>query len=127
MMGLGDGGAHVGTICDASFPTWLLSHWSRDTKTFSTEQAIRMLTNVPAAWMGFADRGVLARGKVGDLNVIEMDALSLGRPRLVHDLPAGGKRFLQEATGYRATVVSGEVVRSQGRTTEARPGRVVRG
>lgn len=128
LLGLGDGGAHVGTICDASFPTHLLACWARDRAEgrFSIEAAVRMLTRDPAEWLGLADRGVIEPGRRADLNVIDLARLSLERPRLVRDLPAGGKRFVQGATGYRATLVRGEVVREHGVTTDARPGRVVR-
>ena len=126
--GLGDGGAHVGTICDASMPTYFLLHWARDRKEgrFSIEQAVRMLTHEPASFLGLHDRGVLAVGKKADINVVDLAALRLYRPRLVADLPAGGRRLLQDARGYRATVVSGEVVSEQGKLTGARPGRLVR-
>lgn len=126
ILGLGDGGAHVGTICDVSFSTFLLSHWVRDKGALSVEAAIHKLTGEPAAWLGFDDRGVLAPGRRADLNLIELDALALHRPELRRDLPAGGKRFLQRATGYRATLVRGEVIARDGVLTEARPGRVAR-
>ncbi len=126
MMGLGDGGAHVGTICDASFPTFLVSTWARDKKLFAVEEAVRRLTSEPADFMGFAHRGRIAEGAFADLNVIDLPALGLAKPRLVRDLPAGGKRFLQDATGYRFTIVGGNVVRENGTTTSARPGKVLR-
>ena len=87
---------------------------------------MRKLTGEPAAWAGFADRGVIAEGRRADLNVIDLDRLSLAAPRLVRDLPAGGKRFLQDASGYRATIVRGEPIAIEGRTTGATPGGVVR-
>ncbi|MCA9679410.1 MAG: D-aminoacylase [Kofleriaceae bacterium] len=126
MLGLGDGGAHVGTICDASFSTFLLTHWTRDRGVFTPEQAIHKLAGEPAAWLGLRDRGVVADGLRADLNVIDLPALTLHRPALRRDLPAGGKRFLQPVTGYRATIVRGEVICEDGRVTDARPGRVVR-
>jgi N-acyl-D-aspartate/D-glutamate deacylase len=128
LFGLGDGGAHVGTICDASFPTFLLSHWARDRERdrIPLERAIRMLTRDAADWLSLDDRGTIARGKRADINVIDFEGLSLPAPRLVRDLPAGGRRLLQGASGYRATVVAGEVVRENGATTDKRPGRVVR-
>jgi N-acyl-D-aspartate/D-glutamate deacylase len=126
ILGLGDGGAHAGTICDASFSTFLLTHWVRDRGAFSIEAAIRKLAGEPAAWLGLADRGELREGLRADLNLIELAALALHRPALVRDLPAGGKRFLQHATGYRATIVHGEVIAEHGRLTEARPGRIAR-
>ncbi len=122
MLGLGDGGAHVGTICDASFSTYFLLHWARDRGVFSIEDAIRKLSGEPAAWMGFSDRGRIELGLRADLNVIDLPGLSLARPQLLHDLPAGGKRFLQRATGYRATIVRGETICEDGRVTDARPG-----
>jgi N-acyl-D-aspartate/D-glutamate deacylase len=85
-----------------------------------------MLTAANAEWIGFTDRGVLAPGKKADVNVIDLASLELLPPRLVHDLPAGGKRFMQDAKGYRATLVSGEVIAENGALTGARPGRLVR-
>jgi N-acyl-D-aspartate/D-glutamate deacylase len=128
LMGLADGGAHVGTICDASFPTFLLSHWARDREKarFCIERAVQMLTSDTAKFVGLNDRGVIAVGKKADLNVIELDKLSLSRPALVRDLPAGGRRLLQAVEGYLATIVSGEVTRRGGEATAARPGRIVR-
>ncbi len=128
LMGLADGGAHVGTICDASFPTFLLSHWARDRakSRFTIERAVQMLTSDTARFVGLYDRGVIAVGKKADLNVIELDKLSLSRPALVRDLPAGGRRLLQGVEGYLATIVSGEVTRRGGEATAARPGRIVR-
>jgi N-acyl-D-aspartate/D-glutamate deacylase len=129
LFGLSDGGAHVGTICDASFPTFLLTHWVRDRRErrLPLARAVQMLTSANAAWMGFRDRGTIAVGKRADINVINLDELELLRPRLAHDLPAGGKRFLQEARGYRGTLVNGELVAENGVLTGARPGRLVRG
>jgi N-acyl-D-aspartate/D-glutamate deacylase len=126
MLGLGDGGAHVATICDVSFSTYLLSHWVRERRVFTIEQAIHKLTQEPAAWLGLADRGVLREGLRADLNVLELEALALQRPVLVRDLPAGGKRFLQGATGYRATIVAGQVIARDGQPTAALPGRLAR-
>jgi N-acyl-D-aspartate/D-glutamate deacylase len=127
--GLSDGGAHVGTICDASFPTFLLAHWARDRADgrLSIERAVQMLTADGADHMGLADRGRVAPGLRADLNVVDLAALGLERPRLVADLPAGGKRLLQDARGYRATLVAGAVVAEGGTLTGARPGRLVRG
>jgi N-acyl-D-aspartate/D-glutamate deacylase len=126
ILGLGDGGAHVGTICDASFSTFLLAHWVRDRGAMSIEAAIRKLTGEPAAWLGLGDRGLVREGLRADLDVIDLPALALHRPALVRDLPAGGKRFLQGASGYRATIVRGEVIAEGGRLTAARPGRIAR-
>ncbi len=126
LLGLGDGGAHVGTICDASFSTFFLTHWVRDRGAFTIEHAIHKLTGEPAAWLGLGDRGVIRTGLRADLDVIDLPGLALGRPQLVRDLPAGGKRFLQRATGYRATICRGEVIARDGVLTEARPGRLAR-
>jgi N-acyl-D-aspartate/D-glutamate deacylase len=128
--GLGDGGAHVGTICDASFPTTLLTHWARDRKrgtTYDLPFLIQRQCRGTAEAVGLLDRGLLAPGYKADLNVIDLDHLSLGRPRMVYDLPAGGKRLTQEATGYRHTIVSGVETYANGEATGALPGRFVRG
>ncbi|MBU6371740.1 MAG: amidohydrolase family protein [Alphaproteobacteria bacterium] len=125
--GLADGGAHVGTICDGSALTYLLTRWARDDRTIPLGEAVEMLTSRPASAIGLFDRGRIAPGLKADLNVIDLDALAIERPRIVHDLPAGGRRFLQGARGYRATVVSGVVTRRDDRATGALPGRLVRG
>lgn len=129
VLGLGDGGAHYGMICDASFPTYLLTHWVRDrsTGTLSVADAVRELTSVPARVAGLADRGRIALGYKADLNVIDHAALRLHRPVVAYDLPGGGRRLDQTADGYVATVVSGEVIAENGVPTDARPGRLVRG
>lgn len=126
--GLSDAGAHVGTVCDASFSTYLLTHWTRDRNKgrISIERAIKMLAGDTARFIGLTDRGVLAPGKRANINIIDMSELALERPHMVNDLPAGGKRFLQAARGYRATLVNGEVVVENGALTGQRPGRVVR-
>jgi N-acyl-D-aspartate/D-glutamate deacylase len=126
--GLSDGGAHVGTICDASFPTYLLSHWTRDRRAgqWSVERAIRFLTSQPAAFLGLGDRGEVREGLRADLNVIDHAALQLARPRMVRDLPGGSQRLLQDARGYRATLVNGVVIARDGALTGARPGRLLR-
>ena len=126
--GLGDGGAHCGTTCDASAATFLLTHWARDRADgLSVEQAVRTLTSDTASLYGLGDRGVLAAGRVGDVNLIDLDALSLRRPEMVHDLPGDARRFIQRADGYRATVKSGEVTLVDGEDQGARPGRLLRG
>jgi N-acyl-D-amino-acid deacylase len=129
VLGLGDGGAHYGMICDASYPTFLLTHWARDRASgrFSVPEAIRELTSVPARVAGLADRGRIAVGYKADLNVIDHTALRLHKPVISHDLPAGGRRLDQTAEGYVATVVSGEVIAENGVPTAARPGKLVRG
>jgi N-acyl-D-amino-acid deacylase len=126
VLGLGDGGAHVGAICDGSMPTFLLSHWTRNGK-FSIPEAVAMMTGHTARVSGFGDRGIVAPGMKADLNVIDYDGLRLRPPRAVYDLPAGGRRLEQEALGYRATIVSGVTVARDDRPTGALPGRLVRG
>jgi N-acyl-D-aspartate/D-glutamate deacylase len=128
--GLGDAGAHVGLICDGSFPTFLLSHWGRGRtrgEKLPIEWLVKSQTHDTAALVGLRDRGRLAPGMKADLNLIEWDALGVRRPEIVFDLPAGGRRLVQRATGYRATVVSGEVTFEDGEPTGALPGRLVRG
>ena len=129
VLGLGDGGAHYGMICDASYPTFLLAHWARDRESgrLSVAEAVRQLTSVPARVAGLADRGRIAVGYKADLNVIDHAGLTLHRPVIAHDLPAGGRRLDQTADGYVATIVSGEVIAENGVPTAARPGRLVRG
>ncbi|MBI1817429.1 MAG: amidohydrolase family protein [Deltaproteobacteria bacterium] len=130
VIGLSDGGAHCGLICDASMPTYLLTHWVRDRKRgerIPLEQAVRLQTGNTAAVYGLPDRGTLEVGKKGDVNVIDLDALRLHAPEMVFDLPAGGRRLVQHVDGYRATVVSGEVTFENGEATGARPGALVRG
>lgn len=126
--GLSDGGAHVGTVCDASFPTFLLSHWGRDRGhgLLPIEQLIHMQAYKTARFIGFNDRGELAPGQKADINIIDYDKLSLKPPRLVNDLPAGGKRLLQEANGYRMTLLNGEVIAENGQLTDLRIGRLAR-
>ncbi|MCV7226318.1 N-acyl-D-amino-acid deacylase family protein [Mycolicibacterium komossense] len=128
--GLSDGGAHCGLICDASYPTFLLTHWARDRHRgpkFSLEYVVRKQTLDTAKLFGLSDRGVIQVGKRADLNVIDMAALTLDVPRMAYDLPAGGRRLIQGASGYDATVVNGVVTRRHGADTGARPGRLLRG
>ncbi len=129
VLGLGDGGAHYGMICDASYPTFVLAHWARDRPTgrLSVAEAVRLLTSVPARVAGLADRGRIAVGYKADLNVIDYAGLTLHKPVITHDLPAGGRRLDQTADGYVATIVSGEVIATDGVPTSARPGRLIRG
>ncbi|WP_241472086.1 N-acyl-D-amino-acid deacylase family protein [Mycolicibacterium neoaurum] len=129
VLGLGDGGAHYGMICDASFPTYMLTHWVRDRPTgrLPLPQVIRELTSVPARIAGMADRGQLAVGYKADVNILDTAAMRLHRPTVKTDLPAGGRRLDQAAEGYVATIVSGEIVAEHGVPTAARPGRLVRG
>jgi N-acyl-D-aspartate/D-glutamate deacylase len=128
--GLSDGGAHVGTICDASFPTTLLSYWARDRDhgvTFTPEWVAQQQCRATAEAVGLLDRGVLAPGYKADVNIIDFDHVGMGAPRLVFDLPAGGKRLLQRSTGYLHTFVSGTEIARDGEPTGATPGRLVRG
>lgn len=127
--GLGDGGAHYGAICDASYSTYLLSQFVQKPGPlqFGVAEAVQMLSAKAARAVGFADRGTLALGAKADLNVIDLDNLRLHLPEIVHDLPAGGRRLHQQASGYDATVVSGEVIRRFDQSTGARPGKLVRG
>jgi N-acyl-D-aspartate/D-glutamate deacylase len=127
IMGLGDGGAHVGFILDAGYPTWLLTYWGRERQRFAIPEVIRRLTSDPALAAGLLDRGVVAPGRKADLNVIDYHRLSFGRPYVTFDLPAGGRRLLQKADGYEATVVSGIITYRHGEATGRLPGRVVKG
>ena len=129
VMGLGDGGAHVGIIADASFPTYLLSHWGRDRAhgRFDIATLVKRQTADTARAVGLGDRGVLAQGMKADLNVIDFDRLAIEQPVMAFDLPAGGKRLLQKARGYRHTIVSGIETYRDGEPTGALPGRLVRG
>ncbi len=128
--GLADGGAHLATICDASMPTYQLSHWVKGRTRgarLALEDAVKMHTHDTAALFGLGDRGVLAVGKKGDLNVIDLDRLEIAMPYAIADLPAGGVRLTQDAIGYVATVVSGVITRRNDADTGARPGVLVRG
>jgi N-acyl-D-aspartate/D-glutamate deacylase len=128
--GLSDGGAHVGTICDASFPTSLLTHWGRDRPrgtTFDLPFLVRCQSRATAEAVGLLDRGLLAPGSKADVNVIDFDNLALTPPVMVRDLPAGGKRLMQDARGYLHTIVSGVETYADGQPTGALPGRFVRG
>ncbi|OBF63418.1 amidohydrolase [Mycobacterium sp. 852002-50816_SCH5313054-b] len=129
VLGLGDGGAHYGMICDASYTTYFLAHWARDRKSgrFTVAEAVRELTSVPARVAGLGDRGRIAAGYKADLNVIDHAALRLHKPVIRHDLPAGGRRLDQTAEGYVTTIVSGEIIAENGVPTDARPGKLVRG
>lgn len=129
ILGLGDGGAHCGLICDSSLPTYMLTHWVRDRHRgprFPLEFVVKRLTSETADFFGFDDRGRLAPGKKADLNIIDLSGLRLHHPELRHDLPAGGKRLVQRADGYTATIVSGTPIFENGEDTGARPGRLVR-
>ena len=129
ILGLGDGGAHYGTICDASFPTFFLTQWSRadHDQTIPLATAVHMLTRKPAEALGLRDRGLLTVGAKADINVIDFDHLTLHAPYVVNDLPAGGRRLNQDASGYDATLVSGRVIHRHDEATGALPGKLVRG
>lgn len=129
LVALGDGGAHVGTICDASYSTTMLAHWAlRRTRgpRLPLPKVVHMLSQCNAAHLGLADRGTIAPGKKADLNLVDLERLALPLPRIVRDLPAGGRRMVQKAEGYIATFVSGQAVVEHGEITQARPGRWVR-
>jgi N-acyl-D-amino-acid deacylase len=129
-LGLSDGGAHCGLICDASAPTYMLTHWARDRRRgerLPLEFVIKRQTSDTARLYGLRDRGMLKPGMKADINVIDFDGLRLHAPRMVFDLPAGGRRLIQKAHGYRQTIVSGEVTLENGEPTGAMPGRLVRG
>jgi N-acyl-D-aspartate/D-glutamate deacylase len=129
VLGLSDGGAHCGLICDVSMPTSLLTHWVRDRTRgprLTLEQAVNLQTARTAAAYGFTDRGVIAPGKRADLNLIDTDGMVLHEPEMVFDLPAGGRRLVQRVDGYKTTVVAGQVTVEDGEFTGARPGRLVR-
>jgi N-acyl-D-aspartate/D-glutamate deacylase len=128
--GLGDAGAHCTLICDASMPTFMLSYWGRDASDndrFPIEWVVKRQCADTADLLGLRDRGRLVPGARADLNVVDVDALDAGTPEMVRDLPAGGKRLVQKATGYAATIVAGDVVHRDGEDTGARPGRLIRG
>lgn len=128
--GLADGGAHCGVVSDASIPTFLLTHWARDRTrgdTIPIEELVHNQTQRTAQCYDLYDRGVIAPGMKADINVIDFDNLEIHAPRLAYDLPANGKRYLQDITGYRATICSGEVIYEDGKETGALPGRLIRG
>jgi N-acyl-D-aspartate/D-glutamate deacylase len=127
-LGLSDGGAHCGVICDASAPTYMLSHWARDRADgLPLEFVVKKMTRDTAHLYGLEDRGVLAPGFKADLNLVDLENLNLRLPEMVHDLPAGARRLIQRADGWKATICSGEVTFEDGEHTDARPGRLIRG
>ncbi len=129
VVGLGDGGAHYGMICDSSFPTFMLAHWARDRKQglMGLAEVIKNLTSAPAAVAGLLDRGRIAPGYKADLNIIDHARMRLRKPEMLADLPGGGRRLDQNAEGYVATFVAGEMIAENGLPTHARPGLLVRG
>lgn len=130
VMGLSDGGAHCGIVCDASFPTYMLTHWARDRERgerLPLEYLVRRQSRDTARQVGLGDRGTLEPGMLADVNVIDFDGLTLRAPEMVFDLPAGGRRLIQRAEGYEATIKSGVVTYRNGQPTGERPGVLVRG
>jgi N-acyl-D-aspartate/D-glutamate deacylase len=130
VLGLGDGGAHCGLLCDASVPTYMLSHWARERsrgERLPLELAVNLQTLRTAALFGFEDRGLVAPGYLADVNVVDADRVASEAPQMVYDLPAGGRRLVQRARGYVATIKRGVVVREHDESTGERPGRLVRG
>ncbi len=125
-IGLGDSGAHVGLIMDASLPTWFLLHWVRDRRKYTIQDAIRRMTSDTAQLFGIAGRGVLRTGAFADVNVFDLDALALHLPEFVHDFPGGAGRYVQRSDGYRATVVNGVQFVDKGVPTGAHAGRTLR-
>ena len=127
--GLGDGGAHCSQICDASQQTYMLTRWAkgRHGRSLPLERIVRMMTQDTAAAVGLKDRGILKPGYKGDVNIIDLDRLTLHRPGMVYDLPSGAGRLDQRASGYVASIVNGVVTQSEGKSTGALPGRLVRG
>ena len=129
-MGLGDGGAHVGTICDASYTTYLLAHWGKDRtrgERIDVPTLIKAQSRDTARAVGLTDRGTLEPGMRADINLIDFDNLRVRAPHMVNDLPAGGGRLEQRADGYLATMVAGEVTYENAEATDALPGRLIRG
>ena len=129
-MGLSDGGAHCGVICDAGMPTFMLTHWTRDRSRgdrLPLEWVVKRMTHDTAELYGLGDRGTLEVGKKGDVNIIDYDALQLEQPQAVHDLPTDAMRLIQKSRGYVATIVSGEIISRHGEETGARPGQLIRG
>jgi len=126
IMGLGDGGAHVGFILDAGYPTWLISYWSVKKKAYSMEETVRRLTSDTANAAGLNDRGLLKVGLKADINIIDWENVGSSDPFMTQDLPAGGKRLMQHTQGYVTTIVSGKVTYKNGEFTKERPGTVVK-
>jgi N-acyl-D-aspartate/D-glutamate deacylase len=130
MIGLSDGGAHCGLICDCSMPTYLLTHWARDRKRgqrLPVEVVVKRQTRDTAELYGLRDRGMLIPGMIADINVIDFEGLRLHAPEMVFDLPANGRRLIQRADGYRSTIKSGEVIFENGEPTGVLPGKLLRG
>ena len=124
--GLGDAGAHVSQIMDSGWATFVLSHWARDAGLYTVGEAVRRITSAPARIIGLSDRGTVAPGMRADLNVIDFDGLHEQMPEMVHDFPGGAPRFIQRASGYRATLCNGQVILENDEHTGARSGEVIR-
>jgi len=130
MMSLADGGAHCGYICDVSMPTYMLTHWARDRSrgpTLPLELMVQRQTRDTARIYGLEDRGLLRPGYLADINIIDFDRLRIPPPHVAFDLPAGGRRLVQTAEGYRATLKAGETIMENGERTGALPGKLMRG
>ncbi|MEN2792610.1 amidohydrolase family protein [Sphingomonas oligophenolica] len=130
VLGLGDGGAHYSSICDAAYPTYFLTYWFRDApadRRVPLPEAVHQLTRQPAVAMNFLDRGLIQVGMKADINIIDLDRLHLYAPLPVYDLPTGARRLIQRADGYVATIVSGQITYRDGEHTGALPGRLLRG
>ena len=130
MLSLGDGGAHCGYICDASLPTFMLTHWTRDRtrgEKLPLELIVKRQTSSTAGIYGLHDRGLIKPGYIADFNLIDYDNLTLHSPHFIADLPAGGRRIVQEASGYLATIKAGETIFEKGQSTGAMPGKLIRG
>ena len=129
IFGLGDAGAHCGAISDASFPTTLVQHWSRDRNRGSKlplETVIKMQTSETANLLGIKDRGIIEEGYKADINIIDYEGLTLHEPEIVNDLPAGGRRLVQKASGYEYTIVSGSIAFIKGEATGELNGKLIR-
>lgn len=122
-----DSGAHVSQIMDSSLQTHMLGHWVRNEQAFTVEEAVHRMTQVPAAAWGFNDRGVIAEGMAADINVFDINTVTPDMPELVYDLPGGARRLRQTASGFKATLVNGQVLLDNGEPTGTRPGRLLRG
>jgi len=125
-----DGGAHCGLICDASMPTTNLSHWGRDRdagRKFPLEMLVKKQTKDTAETFGLFDRGEIKSGMLADINIIDFDKLNVSHPTMIHDLPLGGKRLVQDANGYIATIKNGQVVSENGKANGVLPGKLIRG
>jgi N-acyl-D-aspartate/D-glutamate deacylase len=129
LFGLSDGGAHCGVIADAGMPTFIMTHWGRDRtkgEKMELEFIVKSLTSETAKAFGMYDRGQLSEGMIADINIIDFDAMRLHRPEAIFDLPTGGRRLVQRAEGYEATIKAGEVIFANGEHTGALPGKLVR-